>query len=98
MHYGMVSRKKHNYDGLLLTQQMVAEKFVENNLSFPDGWEPYLRRKGDFFYDGGVPIPQLNKTSNNYFDELKFYMKEYEDSLRYFFSFYLFTSISDLKH
>ena len=65
--------------GGVLSQQKMAAKFRDSGFTFPDGWVPYERRKGDFFYDGGVPFG--NRLSENYFGDLKYYLKEYEDSL-----------------
>lgn len=73
----------------LLTQIKLAE-VLEINGSFPSEYQPYAREKGDYFYDGRVPVPFQYpppapgpnvKFSNNYFEDLRDNMKKYLESM-----------------
>lgn len=80
MYYSIAGRSQTDKGMQLLPQQKMAAKYSEGNFTFPDNWAPYKKRKGDFMYEGGIPVPR--GVSNNYFGDLKFYMEEYENSLK----------------
>jgi len=81
MYHTIMGRNQSDKGSKLLTSFKIAAKFKNTNFTgFPDGWAPYPKRKGDFFYDGGIPVSR--GFSNNYFDDLRFFMSQHEESLR----------------
>lgn len=52
--------------------------------TYPPLYEPYLREKGDFAFDGGIPLGD-GRISTSYHDELQNALFEYSESLEYVF-------------